>query len=192
MNRQYELRRALTDNVTSSGFTAKTAAILRGADDRGTAPNASAIKVNSADGPNGFTPTWVRLYPFGVGSDNDVFSMRIWGWLRIPGLPPTWVPTIIGEFSCTLSGFTGVAGGAVIATERFADTISAVATVGEYVKKAGASTDGSAWIYSPANDTPGCVEIPLRGMEYIEFDWDETTGTPTSNCLMQFLDEVPR
>lgn len=191
MNINRHLQKALAANANSSGFTAKTATLAGGTGV--SAPNSSAILVASPETGGGFVPTWIRLYPYGLGSDNDVFSLRLWGWWHLGSGTDNnkmWMPSILTEISCTISAFTGYAGGLVLNTERFADTISLVANVGEYSITAVTTRIGTVQLFSPQNDTPACAQVPLRGCEYIEFDWDQTTGTPTTNCLYQLFDEI--
>lgn len=176
------LVRALATNASSTGFTAKTAGVT-------TKPSGNLV-YPIADPGYAFRSR-VRIFPIGLGSDNDVFSLRVWGWSRCgsgngeAGI--IWIPAMLGEFACTISTFVGVAGSPVLATERFADTISIVATVGEPTLTADVTRTGTTELYSPANDTPAWVELRLRGIELLEFDFDQTTGTPSCNCLLQFL-----
>lgn len=183
------LKKLLSVNSSASGFTAKSAMIAVGVNDGNpaAAPNSSAIKVANADGPGGYTPCKIRLFPYGLGSDNDVFSLRIWGWWRLNyNGAPYWLASILGEIACTISAHVGVAGGPVLNTERFADTITIVR---EYVETADSTPQGTILRHSPTNDSPASVIMPLFGAEFIEPDWDQTTGTPTMNALYNFITE---
>lgn len=174
--------RALATNASSSGFTAKTAGVT-------TKPSGNLV-YPIADPSYAFRSR-VRLMAIGVGSDNDVFALRVWGWSRVgSGNGPAgiiWVPAMLGEITCTLSTFVGVASSPVLNTERFADTMALVATVGEPTVTADVTRTGTTEVYSPANNTPAWVEFRLRGVELLELDFDQTTGTPTMNALLQFL-----
>lgn len=177
------MAKAMATNANTSAFTAKTALVK-------TRPSGNLV-TELAPTSGGKVPARVRIFPYGLGSNNDAFSMRVWGWTQLgPTSAPLWLPAALGEFACTISAFSGVAGGNVLNTELFADTITVVATVGEPTITADVTRAGTAVVFSPANDTPAWVEISLRGIELLEFDWDQTTNTPTMNALLQFLDEV--
>lgn len=120
-----------------------------------TAPAAAAVLPRPTVG--GFTPRWLRLLPFGTGSDNATFTLQVVAWSNVSGL---WVPSILYEATCTLSTSVGVAGAAVVATERFADTITSTANKGN------ANVD--VVVLSPADNTPGHVVIDVKGAEMVE------------------------
>lgn len=174
----------LAANATSANFTAKTA--MRTAEPTGN------LVIRLSDVFGGVVPSHARFFPYGLGSDNDVFSLRLWGWTRYHTVTTKvlYLPTMLMEVSCTVSTFVGVAGRDVLNTERFADTISIVATVGQPTVSADVTPSGTLVLYSPANDTPGWVQTCLYGSEFLELDFDQTTGTPEMNTLIQFLDEV--
>lgn len=175
-------KKAFATNKNASGFTAKPSTTTRPSGD-------GVIELVPPDG-HGFVPSLMRLLVYGLGSDNDVASMRIWAWNRVgSGAAPgtLYVASIIGEFSCTLSAYIGVAGSPILNTERLCDTITLVATVGEATITADTTRQGTVEVYSPANDTPGWVQMPTRCPELLEWDFDQTTNTPTMNCLIQFL-----
>lgn len=137
-------------------------------------------------------PRWMRVFPYGLGSDNDVYVLRITGWHRVGSGPfpgTLWFPETLAELTVTISTFVGVAGSPVLATERFADTIVPVATIGEPTIQADVTRFGTFVIFSPANDTPAWVKMSSYGCELLQFDIDQTTGTPTGNALLQFLDD---
>lgn len=175
-------RKAFSSNQNASSFTAKVAKFAK--------PSGSGV-IELATTLGGMVPSKVRIIPYGLGSENDVFSLRVWGWVPVgSGDNPNllWVPSSLGEFSCTISASVGVAGAPVLNTERFADTISIVATVGEATITADTTRLGTVELFSPANDTPGWIVMPTRGVTLLEFDTDQTTNTPTANALLQFLD----
>lgn len=183
------LKKAMLANSTATGFTAKTAL-------RSTAPSGNTVMPVAAPGGGGQTPKRMRIYPYGLGASNDVFSMRVFGWYRYNresgtvGKTTLWMPAQIGEFSCTLGTFAGLADSPVLNTELFCDTISIVATVGEATYTANTTRTGTAMLYSPANDMPAWVEIPIGAPEFLEFDWDQTTNTPEMNAFIEFIDNV--
>ena len=197
MNLNRPLIKALPTNVSSAAFTAKTT-LASGDTPLGNNPTQAAqdavgLKRLAAEGgAGGYIPSNIRIYPYGLGSDNDVFSLRLWGWWHIgegPDLAKLWMPSIIGDFVCTLSTFVGLAGSAILNTERFADTISIVALDGEYTLTSDVTRFGTVQLLSPANQSPACVQVPLRGPEWIEWDFDQSTGTATANALYQLFDE---
>lgn len=177
------LVRACPVNANTSAFTAKTAGTT-------TRPAGNLVfDLAPILGAGGGFRARCRLFPIGVGSNDDAFSLRVWGWSRFDfgasgSAAPVWVPAELLEVSCTLGSFAGVAGGLVAATELFADTITMVK---EPTLAADVTPAGTTEIMSPANDTPAWVEFRLRGVELLEFDFDQTTNTPTMNALLQFL-----
>jgi len=175
------LVRACPANAATSAFTAKTAATT-------TRPSGNLVyDLAPVLGAGAGFRARVRVFPIGVGAANDAFSLRVWGWSRIGSgdAPGTlWVPAELGEYACTLGAFTGVAGSPVLATELFADTITVVK---EPTTVADTTNGGTTEIMSPVNDQPAWLELRLRGVELLEFDFDQTTNTPTMNCLLQFL-----
>lgn len=175
------LVKALAVNATTSAFTAKTAAVL-------TRPSGNLVTDLTAGVPSGKVPARLRLFPYAAAASNDTFAMRVWGWSRVGAT--TYVPAILGDFTCTVGAFTGCTGGDVLSTELFVDTIAIVAATGEATTTANTTRDGTAVLYSPANDTPGYVEVPVRGCELVEFDFDQTLNTPAMNCLIGFLEGV--
>lgn len=189
MNRARPLFKARSANATSSGFTAKSAAVFRGtpAGDPDAMPNTNCIRLA---GTGGRLSSWLRVFPYGLGSNDNTFDMRIWGWNRIVSAgAPLFFPFILGQFSCTLSSFTGVAGSPLLATELPCDTISITALIGEATMTADTTRAGSTWLYTPANNTPAWVQLRLWGAEFIEFDFDQTAGTPEMNALCQLFDD---
>lgn len=133
------------------------------------------------------------VVPYGLGSDNDAFSLRIIGWRHIgAGVPqsiPLWVPIILGEFTCICSTIVGVATAPVLNTERFCDTIAPVAArLADLVIAAGTAINSEVAVLSPTGNAGiAYLDLPLKGFEKVEFTFDQTTGTPTMNCLVTFF-----
>jgi hypothetical protein len=161
-------RRVRTTNATDTSFPSKIATL--------TAPTGAGVvdvSKNSA-GPNG-----VIVIPFGIGDDDDVFAMRVIGWRPAgTGASELWIPVLLAELTCTMSTATGVAGGEVLATERFADTIVLV----------DGNDDISIDITSPEGNVIAHAVIDAKGFPKIEMTFDSTTGDPTSmNALVALI-----
>jgi len=177
------LQKACAANANTSAFTAKTAAVL-------TVPSGNLVgQIANVDGGGGRVPNRIRIYPYGLGANNDGFALRLWAWYRGHN-PDTWYPSILTQINCTMGSFTGIAGGQVLNTEFFVDTISLVALIGEPTYTADVTRFGRVELYTPANDTPAWVELDLRSAELLEWDFDQTTNTPTMNALYQLVSEV--
>ena len=82
----------------------------------------------SVEGGGGVVPAFMQVTPYGLGADNDTFGMRLVGLRRIATPYPDgrfqFVRQLIATLNCTLSSAVGLAGGYVLETERFADTIA--------------------------------------------------------------------
>ena len=136
-------------------------------------------------------PARVLLLPYGLGADNDAFSMRVIGWRRIgSGVSPAnvlWIPIILGEFACTISAAVGVVGSPVLNTERFADTITVVKQPKTTdTDSVGAASRGDNFIYSAAGDLIAFIDMLVLGCDKLEFTFDQTTNAPTTNVLYAF------
>lgn len=154
------LRRAATTNLTTTSFSALAATATK--------PTADGV-VDLTAAP----PAWLKLVPFGAGSDNTTFDARLWGWSLVSSL---WVPTILVQFSATLSAAVGVSGGDVTDTDRFADTVGdPTANFGE----AGVTCQP----YSPQNDTPGSMILDACGCTLFQLQID-LTGATSGNALI--------
>ncbi len=153
------LRKAITSNSTSTGFTAKT-------------PTTTAKTTSAATGvydlldPTlGFThladhtSRFLQIIPFGTNGENDTFSMRIWGWDKTDDATAVYVPQLLAQFAVVLGSIDGSTAIGVSNTFQ-ADTITL--TYG----------DSTTPIVSPANDLPAHAILHTRGCRYIEFDWD--------------------
>jgi hypothetical protein len=164
-------RKALTTNANSSSFPSKVPTITEPTND-------GVIDLKNV----GLTiPQKMLVLPYGLGSDNDVFDLRVIAW-RLVGV--LWVPYLLGKFTCTISAAVGVAGADVLNTERFADTI----TVGnEPTVTADVTRQGTVQVMSPTGDLVAYLIIELNGAAKVEFIFDQTTGTPTTNCLIAFF-----
>ncbi len=138
-----------------------------------------------------FVQKRMKLWPLLLGSDNDVASFRIIGWhsVLLEGSKTLWFPSAIAEFVCTGSAAVGIAGAAVLNTERFADTITPVAKMTrDAVIAAGTAINSDYEILSPTADLIAHIIMPIAGYEKLELTSDETTGTPSINALYTFLE----
>lgn len=175
--------RGFAANVTSSSFPSKVYTTTR-------PTGGGVVDLSGGLGLGATVPKWLRVFPIGLGSDNDAYSVRVIGWGQVgqgPGLAVGYVPAILYELAVVLGGSVGVAGSPVLNTERFADTITvvsqplttdadatpAVAHRGEFLK-----------FTSPANDLIAFADLDTLGYDLLEFTFDQTTGTPTANVLI--------
>ena len=189
------VRRSLTANSNSSSFPSKVPTVTEPAND-------GVIHLTDPRASSGFRPKRIKLWPIGLGSNNDGFSMRVIGWTRAITNTETnltyqaiWIPSILAEVTCLMGNVTGVASSPVLDTELFCDTITIVAARQRFYSDLGtvdATTTGPAGrgsveILSPTNDTPGYLVVAVSGFEKLEFTFDQTTNTPTMNVLHAYL-----
>lgn len=138
-------------------------------------------------------PSWIKVWPILLGADNDVSSLRFIGWHQVlfDGKIKLWFPTVFAEFSCTACAAVGVAGAAVLDTERFCDTITPVAArTRDYKIAAGTSINSDYGSLSPTGDLIGHIILPITGFEKLELTGDGTTNTADVNALYSFLDSL--
>lgn len=117
---------------------------------------------------------YLALTPFGVGADNTTWTFKVYGWSLVSTL---WVPNYLAGFTCTNSTSVGVAGAAVIATERFVDTLVTLATPVD---------DPDVIVVSPTVQHIAQVFIPTRGHAYLEAVFAKGSGTD-GNFLYRYL-----
>lgn len=123
------------------------------------------------------------ILPYGVGSDNDTFSVRVIGWRKVGTARPggqvpagntrLWIPLVLAEYACTLSADVGVAGAIIDNTHRFADTMTL--TTG--------NANVSEELVSPGGDLKAHAVLDLKGVHKLEFTFQITSGTTAMNCL---------
>lgn len=180
------LMKVRSSDATDTSFASKVATITR--------PSGQGVIDLTQNQESGLVPEWLLLHPYGTGDDNDVFDMRVVGWRRAgagtPGTPAVFLPTVLGQFTCTMSAAVGVAGAFMVATERFADTIINHATISTAMERyigtdsGGAQTMGNILINSPENNLIASIEMRTKGCELIEVTFDMTTGDPAgANAL---------
>jgi hypothetical protein len=162
-------RKARATNANSSSFPSKIPTVTEPTGD-------GIIDIGGPDG--GIGQNAARITPYGLGSDNDVFSLRVIAWNRIKasGVLDLWVPTVLVEVSCQCCGVVGIAGSAVLNTERFCDAITLV-TGNDDVSVDIVSAGATAEVISH-------FVVALKGAQKIELAYDQTTGTPTTNALI--------
>jgi len=156
-------------NQTSASFVAKIPKAAEPIGDAGDATGSSIIegsylsKVNKAV---------MVLIPYGVGAANTTFSIQVIGWTVVDQGKSTqeWIPVELCELLCTLGTMTGIAGGAVLDTENFADTITL--TFGND----NVSVDRS----SPANNGVGHAVVSLKS--FAKFELSFQTGSSATSC----------
>lgn len=181
------LRRARAVNSSSSAFTAFADTLTEPKGDDGTAAGRTIIDIALSGG--GQVPTFLDIYPFALANNNDTFSLRVLAWQRL--LPTIadgrfqWAACELTELACTVGASTGVAGGVVLDTELYVDTITIVS---EETITAATTRQGTVQVFSPANDTKAFARIDLEGVEKIELVFDQTLNTPLMNALYRYYD----
>jgi hypothetical protein len=107
-------------------------------------------------------PNTMMLMAFGAGADNSTFDLRVTGWSKCAEL---WLPTLILQVTATLSTVVGVAGKAILATERVADALVAV--------KAASGTE----VFPPTAEIPAWVLFDVMGFELLQVTANLDTAT---------------
>lgn len=130
------------------------------------------------------TVSHITILPFGTGSDNNTFGMKVLGWKQTnipttPGVLSLWIPHELITFALTLSAAVGVSGTQIGSTQRFADTITS--TGGPTFITSGALPIIDDWFQcSPAGDIPGVIKQPTFGFQLLELIF--TTGGVATDC----------
>jgi hypothetical protein len=146
--------KGLTTSSTASSFTSLVPTT--------TEPTGDGVRAYGSEGMN-----TLLVVPYGAGTEDTTFSLRVTGWRRIATL---WVPILMGEVACTLSATVGIASATVTNTDRFCDTITSV------------SGPSGTVIYSPTADEIGYVMLDAAGFQKIQFTFD-MTGATNGNVL---------
>lgn len=178
------LQKAFTANANTSSFPSKIPTITEPTNDG----------VTDLQGGSGGCPQRLLILPYGLGSANNTFDMKVIGW-RLMGNSLNsglWVPTTLCEVTCTVGAATGVAAAPVLNTELFVDTIVMKSEALTPLRPGWDATptavfSGDITIYSPADDTVGWLLVNLYGCQKVEFTYDQTSGTPTTNCLIALV-----
>ena len=177
LTQSMSFRKARKTNSTVASFSARahlgTEPLLD--TDAGSATAQVAIDRNGRGGVDGLVQNLLMVMPYAVGADNVTFGCRVYGWRKIGNDPNTllWVAILLADLDCTAGASVGVAGRQVVATERFADTITLVDGVADFVK-----------VYSPANDTPGYVIVDLLGCQKYELEFETGASATSMNALV--------
>lgn len=150
------LRKAVSTNSTSTGFTAKIPTTTA------KATSLSAGVYDLLDRSLGLhqgnlASRFLHLQPFGTDGADDTFNMRVWGWDVTTDAIPVYSPILIAQIAVVLGSISGTA---IAANTVMADTLTL--TYG----------DSSSPIISPASDVSASIILHTRGCRYIEFDWD--------------------
>lgn len=162
-----QFSKALSQDAADSSFPAKVPTA--------TEPSGDGV-INLSNG-SGNVPNALVVAPFGVGGDNDTFSVRVIGWRKVGYAPSEsiWVPVVLVELACTMSTVTGVSGRLVTDSHRFVDTITLVS----------GNDDISVDIVSPTGNVLAHAVVDLKGFQKVEFTFDSTAaGTTGMNCLV--------
>ena len=165
-------RKARSVNQNSNGYVSKIPTGTEPTGDAATATGASVIELGRMAGSP--AQNGLIICPYGIGSDNNTFSLKVIGW-RCVGennlSTMLWIPVPLVVLACTLSGSAiGIVGKTILATELFADTISL--TKG--------NDDVSVDIVSPADDTIAHAVVDLKGFQKVEISF--TTGGSATDC----------
>jgi hypothetical protein len=157
-------RRALTTSSAATGFASKIPTTTEPTNDG----------VVACPSPRGHTPQTLVFIPFGEGTDDGAFDMRIIGWKAVKTL---WVPVPLAQVAVVLSTAVGVAGTDVVAADRFADTLTLVA---------GFSTT-QVIVTSPTGNIIAHGKLALEGFPKVEFTFDMGINGTNGNCLVSWL-----
>ena len=165
-------RRVRTTNATDNGFPSRIPTGTKPSGTGGAAAQASASAVIEF-GP-GITQNSLMLIPFGAGSNDNTFSLRVIGWTLVDegnSEEFIWVPVVLCELAVTLSSTpVGLANKVVNGSQLFADTITV--TTGN----ANVSTEA----VSPTGNVVAHAVVDVKGFELVEVTF--TTGGSATSC----------
>lgn len=155
-----DFQKAFSANATDNSFTSLAC----------TKTEPTGTGVIATGWANGTSFPNLTLLAFGTGNENTTFDVRIVGWKKVGA---TWIPTILAQGTCTLSKFVGVANGDVVATERFADTLSFSGYSGVTVQNPGADA------------APAWATLALAGFAKIQIFVSLGSSATAANLLLQ-------
>lgn len=164
-------QKARATNYSTNGYPTKV--------HTATKPSGDGVIEMTRDSSGGVVQNSLVVMFYGTGSDNNTGSCRALAWSQVGNDPNTslWVYFILAEFAFTLSASVGVAGKQVVATERFADTVTL--TYG--------NDDVSLDIVSPANDIPTRVVFDCFGAQFVELIFTTGGSATDLNALYRKL-----
>ncbi len=177
IDRSTPFRRLLTTNSTSATDPTKTDTLTAPAADYSlTAGTNGVLNVGESD----FVPKRLVLCPFGAGADGNTFTIYVFGWERVisAGSTVQYHPVHLFQAAVTMSGtIKGVAGGVVVASDLYADTIAdpTVGTLGTTCYK-----------ISPANDNGAMISVNIEGYRIVEIVTKIGTAT-SANTLYKVV-----
>lgn len=151
----------LTNNSTEGDFPAiaDLAAAPASVDESGD-PSANYAVIQSTGA------AVLDLAFFGVGSANNTFNARVYGYHQYKG--GDYTPHLLADVTCTLGALTGRSGGGTVSNSNlYVDTIVAAAL----------GVRANAAIFSPANDNKASLRIGLSGESYLAVFFDMVTAT---------------
>jgi hypothetical protein len=119
----------------------------------------SAVPTGARPCPPGF----IHLVPFGTGSDNNTFSMRLVGVRKVADSEYLLIP--LAQWACTLCADVGEAAKVILNTERFCDTITQ--TFGP----------GGNQVVAPGSDVRGYIVADPMDCGHYLLDFDMGTAT---------------
>lgn len=133
---------------------------------------------------------------FGVGNADTTFDYKIYAIERIDNTnmsgtyssdqSPLYEYRNLGGGTATLGTKTGVSGGVLATTDKFADTLTWTATAyGTFVFEAFQGADADAAVFSPADNTiASLTALDLGDCYGIVIDFD-MTGATSGNALIR-------
>lgn len=160
----FEWTRASDANLTNTSFPSRIATT--------TAPTGNAViswKRRTEGGQNIGANT-LQFKIIGTGADNATLQVRLWGWrsLELSGSTTIYSPTLLLELDAVLSTSVGVAGSALLSTERVADAITATS---------GFTAPDWCTLHSRTDDLDGHVLCDGLGFPLLEWTFDLGTAT---------------
>lgn len=186
------LRRLRQVNSNNAAYNAVADTFVEPKGDPLTAGGDVVIDLAMQSQGQGWVPTYLELWPYGLGATGNVFNMRVIAWQRVldpviqaAGFPCQWVPSEIAEFVCTLGTDTGVLGGTPSNLEFYATTITITT---EESFSANVSRIGTVWVISPGTGIRGHIRVDMEGVEKFEVLFAQVTGTPTMNATYRLYD----
>lgn len=170
MTRCNAFKRLLTTSDTSTSFASTP--------DLATTPSGDGVIPLGGGVPATQSPDNLQLIFFGEGNDDTTFDVRVIGYRRTTNAAgdTSWTAIYLADISVTLCTETGISGGVVTASEKYADTLT--------VTLANENVDYT--VVSPTGNRKAHVTIDTKGCEYAKVIFDRT-GATACNCLWATL-----